>query len=145
MVQKIFAVSACRRQLSGRLIVVVIAGKTEKVYKKNLGKKCFFFHFTLCQMQTWAVFSKASGIAAASRFSGCFSGIENGTVGVASGTGKTGNSKNRNGLQLVLKSISRGGANGTRDDEEGQHGSKYHLSCSRKHFCWNIVVWRLWG
>ena len=55
--------------------------------------------------QTWAVFSKASGIAAASRFSGRFSGIENGTVGVASGTGKTGNTKNQIGLQVVLKSI----------------------------------------
>ena len=62
-------------------------------------------------LQTWAVFSKASGIAAASRFSGRFSGIENGTVGVDSGTGKTGNTKNQNGLQVVLKSISRGGAN----------------------------------
>ena len=61
--------------------------------------------------QTWAVFSKASGTAAASRFSGRFSGIENGTVGVDSGTGKTGNTKNQNGLQVVLKSISRGGAN----------------------------------
>ena len=66
--------------------------------------KAYFFVYST---QTWAVFSQASGIAAASRFSG----IENGTVGVDSGTGKTGNTKNQNGLQVVLKSISRGGAN----------------------------------
>ena len=71
--------------------------------------KAFEPELLYCVNQTWAVVSKASGIAAASRFSG----IENGTVGVASGTGKTGNTKNRNGLQVVLKSISRGGANGT--------------------------------
>ena len=75
-------------------------------------------------------------VAAASRFSG----TENETVGVDSGTGKTGNTKNRNGLQVVLKCISRGGANGTRNDEEGRRGSKYHLSCSRNHFCCIIVV-----
>ena len=41
---------------------------------------------TICPRQTGAVFSKASGIAAASRFSG----IENGSMGIDSGTGKTG-------------------------------------------------------
>ena len=47
------------------------------------------------QHQTWAVFSKASGIAAASRFSGHFSGIENGTVGSIAEREKRGTPKTK--------------------------------------------------
>ena len=79
-------------------------GKTEDQFAKvNQAINQYPAHLHLHCIQTCAVFSKASGIAAANRFSGRFSGIENGTVGVDSGTGKTGNTKNQNGLQVVLK------------------------------------------
>ena len=61
----------------------------------------------LCSMQTWAVFSKANGIAAASRFSG----IENGTVGGRQRNGKNGEHQKpkrpASGTEIYLKRWSK--------------------------------------